>query len=291
MNIKKVIFPIAGLGTRFLPVTKSSPKEMLPIIDKPLIHYAVEEAIEAGATELIFVTRSNKRAIEDYFDEDKILEQKLREQSRWELLKKIENIIPKNVHCIFVRQPEPLGLGHAILCASHLINKNELFGVILADDFITHSTKQCFAQLVEAALKYQKSVIAIQNVALEEVTKYGIITGTEETDQLMHLTSIIEKPTLEKAPSQMAVVGRYVLTSKIFPILKKIHPAHHEELQLTEAIEILLKNESVYGLLFAGVRYDCGTQIGYLKAILDYALTQNNYHDELISFLKTLSAR
>lgn len=270
--IKKAIFPVAGLGTRFLPATKASPKEMLPIVDKPLIQYAVEEAIAAGINELIFVTSSSKRAIEDHFDKNFELETHLAKAGKEDLLAIVRGILPKGVSCAYVRQPEMLGLGHAVLCAKSLINA-EPFAVLLADDLIDGGSTPCLAQMTACFEKAHSSVIAVQEIPLDETNKYGIVsTDDKRHDRLFEINKIVEKPAPQEAPSRLAVVGRYILTPAIFAHLEKTPLGKGGEIQLTDAIAALLKEEKIYAWRFHGTRYDCGSKMGYLQATIAYAL-------------------
>jgi UTP--glucose-1-phosphate uridylyltransferase len=265
-KIIKAVFPVAGLGTRFLPATKANPKEMLPIVDKPLIQYAVEEAVSAGITELIFVTSSTKRAIEDHFDSNYELESRLTQNGKQDLLTIVRDILPKGVSCVYVRQHETLGLGHAVLCAKSLIS-HEPFAVLLADDLID-AKPGCLSQMVAEYEKHQSSIIAVQEIAALETERYGVVGVNADKK----ITQIIEKPAPDKAPSNLGVVGRYILTPAIFENLEKISAGKGNEIQLTDAIARLLKTESVYAYAFDGTRYDCGSKIGYLEATVQYAL-------------------
>lgn len=285
-KISKAIFPVAGLGTRFLPATKASPKEMLPIVDKPLIQYAVEEAIAAGITELIFITSSSKRAIEDHFDSNYELEAKLAENGKNDLLQIVKNILPKGVSCIYLRQPDTLGLGHAILCAQPLID-NEAFAILLADDLIDASTP-CLKQMLRIYEEKQSSVIAVQSIDPEASDQYGIIGYKTKKDRLSEITTIVEKPSFKEAPSNLAVVGRYILTSTVFPYLAKTQPGKGGEIQLTDAIARLLTDETMYAWEFEGTRYDCGSKLGYLQATLAYALKHPETKKAFRNYLKDL---
>ena len=284
-KISKAIFPVAGLGTRFLPATKASPKEMLPIVDKPLIQYAVEEAIAAGITELIFVTSSSKRAIEDHFDSNYELEAKLAEAGKDDLLQIVKNILPKGVSCIYLRQPDTLGLGHAILCAQPLID-NEPFAILLADDLIDSSVS-CLKQMLTVYQEKQHSVIAVQAINPEASDQYGIIGYKSKENRLSHIDKIVEKPSINEAPSNLAVVGRYILTSAIFPYLAKTPPGKGGEIQLTDAIASLLANEPLYAWEFEGTRYDCGSKLGYLQATIAYALKHPETKTAFGNYLKS----
>ena len=283
-KIRKAIFPVAGLGTRFLPVTKANPKEMLPIVDKPLIQYAVEEAVAAGITELIFITGRTKRSIADHFDKAYELENELQKHNKTRMLKLVQNILPSHVTCIYIRQAEPLGLGHAVLCGRAAVGE-EPFAVLLADDLIDGGDQGCLKQMVVVFEQYQSSVIAVENIPKEETDKYGIVSTDEINSQIGKLNGIIEKPEPAKAPSTKAVVGRYILTPEIFNCLKKIDAGSGGEIQLTDAIAELLKKEEVYSLAFAGKRYDCGSKLGYLQATVEYALKHPELKDDFSSYL------
>jgi UTP--glucose-1-phosphate uridylyltransferase len=282
--IKKAIFPVAGLGTRFLPATKASPKEMLPIVDKPLIQYAVEEAIAAGITEMIFVTSSSKRAIEDHFDSNYELETRLAQTGKKELLAVVQQVLPKGINCTYIRQRDMLGLGHAVLCAKPLIN-NEPFAVLLADDLIDNDKKPCLKQMVEIFQEKHSSVIAVQQIPSEETDRYGVVSLSEQTDRLGKIKRIVEKPSSAEAPSDLGVVGRYILTPKILDCLEKTSAGKGGEIQLTDAIEKLLSTESVYSWQFNGTRYDCGSKLGYLQATIAYALQHSEVAKEFREFL------
>lgn len=268
--ITKAVFPVAGLGTRFLPATKANPKEMLPIVDKPLIQYAVEEAIDAGITELIFVTSSSKRAIEDHFDTNFELEYSLKRANKLPLLDLVQNIVPSGVSCVYVRQPQALGLGHAVLCAQKVVG-NAPFAVLLADDLID-AAPSCLSQMVSVYDRTQDSVVAIQAIAPVETKKYGVIAIDPSWSAGDPIQSIIEKPEPSKAPSNWGVVGRYVLSPLIFNKLNNLSPGSGGELQLTDAIQALLKDSAVRALPFDGIRYDCGSKLGYLKATIELGL-------------------
>ncbi|PLC49393.1 UTP--glucose-1-phosphate uridylyltransferase [Pollutimonas subterranea] len=265
--IRKAVFPVAGMGTRFLPATKAMPKEMLPIVDKPLIQYAVEEAIAAGITDLIFITGRNKRAIEDHFDRVPELEADLEAKNKTELLAAIRNIIPSYVNCIYTRQQTPLGLGHAVLCAAPIVG-NEPFVVLLADDLIDAKTSVT-QQLVEAAHQQDGSVLAIQNIEREHTNKYGIISGEAVNEKTMRLRGMVEKPEPSLAPSTLAVVGRYVLEPEIFEHLRQTQAGVGGEIQLTDGIASLLEARAVFGLEYEGIRYDCGSKAGFFEATLE----------------------
>jgi len=287
-KIKTAVFPVAGMGTRFLPATKANPKEMLPIVDKPLIQYAVEEAVAAGITQMVFITGRNKRSIPDHFDKAYELESELEKKGKLELLDLVHNIIPRNVTCIYIRQTEPLGLGHAVLCASPVVG-NEAFAVILADDLINNQKISCMEQLVSIYDKYQHSVLAVEEVPLAETQKYGVIKPNlkiELIQNLFQLDGIIEKPKPEDAPSNLSVVGRYILTPKIFDLLNDTQKGAGGEIQLTDAIEKLLQYEAVNAYKFEGRRFDCGSKLGYLEATVEYALQHNELADDFRNYLE-----
>ena len=275
-QVKKAVFPVAGLGTRFLPATKATPKEMMPIVDKPLIQYAAEEAIAAGITELIFVTSSSKRAIEDHFDKNYELEAELRLREKQGLLDLVRNIVPEGVSCVYVRQPEALGLGHAVQCARPVVG-NEPFAVILADDLIDGDGSPCLKQMVDLYDYYKCSLLGVEEIAADETDKYGIVESSEIETGISRLSSIVEKPKPNVAPSTLAVVGRYILTPTIFPILETLGRGAGGEIQLTDALAKLLLQEQILAYEFKGKRYDCGSKLGYLQATVEYALK----HDEL----------
>ncbi len=266
--VKAAVFPVAGRGTRFLPATKASPKEMLPVVDKPLIQYAVEEAIEAGVTKLVFVTGSSKRAIEDHFDTDPELEQALTKSGKEELLKSIRDIVPAGVSCIYIRQGEPLGLGHAVLCARPAVG-DEPFFVHLADDLIAGSPG-CLSQMAAEYANHQGSVIAVETVPPEHTSSYGIVAIDESSRN--RITEIVEKPAPEDAPSNSAVVGRYLLAPEIFDKLESIGKGAGGEIQLTDGIAAMLDDAPVHAYSFDGIRYDCGSKLGYLQATVAYGL-------------------
>lgn len=277
-KIRKALFPVAGMGTRFLPATKANPKEMMPIVDKPLIQFAVEEAIAAGITELIFVTSSSKRAIEDHFDSHFELEARLASQQKYALLDEVRNVLPTGVSCVYIRQSEPLGLGHAVLCARPVIG-DEPFAVLLADDLVDNhrASSPCLETMLTAFEYYQASVIAIEVIDLADCQQYGMVgLGKPVMDEralnLSPVNQLIEKPKREQAPSHWAVMGRYVLSPKIFGCLEQLSAGLHQELQLTDALAHLLEQEPIYAHRFSGKRYDCGKKLGYLQAIVQYGL-------------------
>ena len=288
-KITKAVFPVAGMGTRFLPATKASPKEMLPIVDKPLIQYAVEEAVAAGMTEMIFVTGRGKRAIEDHFDRAVELEAELAERGRKDLLKMVQNIIPRRVTCTYVRQPQALGLGHAILCAQPVVGE-EPFAVVLADDLIDGSPP-VLTQMARIFGRRRCSVIAVENVAREETQRYGIVALRRESRSPHRITGIVEKPEPRTAPSTLGVVGRYLLTPRIFHHLRRLKPGSGGEIQLTDGIAALLGEQDVLAHEFDGVRYDCGSKLGYLQANLQFALRHPEVGAALERYLRTRGRR
>jgi UTP--glucose-1-phosphate uridylyltransferase len=269
-RITKAVFPVAGLGTRFLPVTKASPKEMLPIVDKPLIQYAVEEAVAAGITELIFITGRGKRAIEDHFDKAYELEAELQAHGKNKLLREVRGLLPEGVSCTYIRQSEALGLGHAVLRARHLVG-GEPFAVILADDLID-APLPVMKQMSQAHARHGGSVIAVQDVAREDTASYGIVSADRIGPSISRITTIVEKPKPEESPSTLGVVGRYILSPRIFHFLENLRPGAGREIQLTDAIGRLLREEPVFAYEFDGRRYDCGSKLGYLEATVNYAL-------------------
>ncbi|OGT22832.1 MAG: UTP--glucose-1-phosphate uridylyltransferase [Gammaproteobacteria bacterium RIFCSPHIGHO2_02_FULL_42_13] len=285
--IRKAVFPVAGFGTRFLPVTKSIPKEMLPIVDKPMIQYAVEEAVAAGIRELIFVTSANKNSIGDYFDSNVELEHLLKRQQKYDLLKMVQNILPENVSCVFVRQHAMLGLGHAILCARDVVG-DEPFAILLVDDVIDNNKNPCLKQLVDVYEKEQGSVVAVQHLAEEELSKYGVVDLAGVLDHYARMVGVVEKPKAGNAPSHFGVVGRYVLTPKIFELLADMRPGAGGEIQLTDAIAQLLEDEAVFALEFEGKRYDCGSKLGYLEATIQYGLKHPEISKDFLKMLKAL---
>ena len=282
--IKKAVFPVAGLGTRFLPATKANPKEMLTVVDKPLIQYAAEEAVNAGIEELIFVTSSSKRAIEDHFDKNYELEAELEKKGKTELLKIVQEVVPANVTCVYVRQPEALGLGHAVLCAKPVVG-DEPFVVILADDLINCGGNCVLSQMISVYNNNHASILGVEEVPEEETNKYGIVDPGETDGRVSQVRSIVEKPAPEDARSNLAVVGRYVLTPAIFKHLEQIPRGAGGEIQLTDAIEKLLCDESVLAYRFEGKRYDCGSKLGYLQATVEYALEHPELRDDFLEYL------
>lgn len=285
--VTKAVFPVAGLGTRFLPATKANPKEMLPIVDKPLIQYAVEEAVKAKITELIFVTSSSKRAIEDHFDTNYELEHRLTLEGKDQILEIVQNIVPKGVDCIYVRQPQALGLGHAVLCARQVVG-NHPFAVLLADDLIDAPSQPCLSQMLDVYHHEHASVIAVQEIAKEDSEKYGIVDVQENWQGKGVMRGIVEKPKPADAPSNLAVVGRYILTAEIFDHLAKVTPGRGGEIQLTDAIARLLQHKKVMATTFEGIRYDCGSKLGYLEAVIAFGLKHPELGAEFKLYLHTL---
>lgn len=272
-TVRKAVFPVAGLGTRFLPATKASPKEMLPVVDKPLIQYAVEEAYEAGIRDMVFVTGRSKRAIEDHFDTAYELENELENAGKQEMLALVRGIAPEDMNCLFVRQPRSLGLGHAVLCAEPLVG-NEPFAVLLADDLMVGNDggPGVMAQMTAAFAKQGRSLLAVQEVPQEHTRRYGIVKGESASDGLIRIDEIVEKPAPEKAPSRMGVAGRYVLTPRIFEEIRNQPRGVGGEIQLTDAIARLMQHETVYAYEYEGKRYDCGSKEGFLEATVELAL-------------------
>ncbi len=271
MQVKKAVFPVAGLGSRFLPVTKANPKEMLPVVDKPLIQYAVEEAVKAGITHMIFITSSSKRAIEDHFDSHFELEARLQEQGKEILLALVKNISPPHIQFTYVRQTKPLGLGHAVLCAEHVVG-NDPFAVLLADDLIDDDKLPCLSAMTDYFQHNPNSILAVQPVPWESVHQYGVISLIDELVDCSPVQSIVEKPTREIAPSNLAAIGRYIFTPSIFSCLKETVPDKRGEIQLTDGIQRLLMKEKVDAYHFRGKRYDCGSKLGYLQATVEFGL-------------------
>lgn len=288
-RIRTAVFPVAGRGTRFLPATKASPKEMLPIVDKPLIQYAVEEALEAGAERLVFITGSSKRAIEDHFDTDPELERQLAESGKHDLLPLVRDIIPPRATCIFVRQGVPLGLGHAVLCAKEAVG-NEPFFVHLADDLI-YGEVGCLSQMREHFERHGSSVLGVENVPRDQTGSYGIVAVEKEPTGAQRVTRIVEKPKPSDAPSTLAVVGRYILTPAIFAKLEQTQRGAGGEIQLTDGIAALLADEPVHVLAFAGTRYDCGSKLGYLRATVEYGLRHPELGESFRAYLQNVWER
>ena len=286
-KITKAVFPVAGFGTRFLPATKASPKEMLPIVDKPLIQYAVEEAIAAGATELIFITGKNKRSIEDHFDVASELEAQLEANGNQKLLAILHDILPSHVSCIFIRQPKALGLGHAVLCAKSVVG-DAAFSVILADDLIDADVS-VVKQMAAVYAAKGSAVLGVEDVHPSATASYGIVDAEPIESGLLRVNSIVEKPAPEDAPSNLGVVGRYIFTPKIFDCLEKVKPGKGGEIQLTDGIADLMKLENVYAYRFAGKRFDCGSKLGFMQANVELALKHPELKADFTDYLKNLS--
>ncbi|NMM76086.1 UTP--glucose-1-phosphate uridylyltransferase [Rhodococcus sp. SRB_17] len=288
--VRKAVFPVAGLGTRFLPATKASPKEMLPVVDKPLIQYAVEEAYAAGIRHMIFVTGRSKRAIEDHFDTAYELENELEAAGKNALLELVRSVQPSDMDCAFVRQPRSLGLGHAVLCAEPLVG-NEPFAVLLADDLMVGPPdgEPVLAQMVQAFRQQGRSMLAVQEVPADQVNRYGIVAGEPAGGPLMRLQRIIEKPSPESAPSRMGVAGRYILTPAIFSEIRNQPKGAGGEIQLTDAIARLMAHEAVYAFQYAGKRYDCGSKEGFLEATVELALQHPEVGSAFRAYLQTLA--
>ncbi|NVZ08909.1 UTP--glucose-1-phosphate uridylyltransferase GalU [Allochromatium humboldtianum] len=288
-KVRKAVFPVAGMGTRFLPATKASPKEMLPIVDKPLIQYAAEEAEAGGADQLVFITGRNKRSIEDHFDTAYELESELERAGKDKLLDIVRNVLPGSASCIYVRQAVALGLGHAVLCAKPVVG-DEPFAVLLADDLIRSSGKGVVEQMAEVHARHGCSVLSVQEVPREETNKYGIVQVETDADGTMRVVSIVEKPNPADAPSNLAVVGRYLLTPRIFDKLERTGKGAGGEIQLTDGISDLLQDEPVIAHPFEGKRYDCGSKLGYLEATVEYALAHPELGERFSGYLRALKA-
>ena len=284
--LRKVVFPVAGLGTRFLPASKVVAKEMLPVLDKPLIQYAVDEAVDAGADTLVFVTNRYKHAIADYFDTAYELEHKLERAGKLDLLALVRNVIPKHVRCVFVTQSEALGLGHAVLCAKPVIG-DEPFGVILPDDLVWNRGASALRQMAEFVAKENAGAIAVEEVPRADTQKYGIVDAEKGDGRAARIRHVVEKPKPEVAPSNLAIVGRYVLPGKIFGLLEKTKPGAGGEIQLTDAIAALLGADKVYAYRFEGTRFDCGSKLGLVKATLHFALQDPALADATRAFVKS----
>ncbi len=284
--IRIAVFPVAGFGSRFLPATKANPKEMLPIVDKPLIQYAVEEVVAAGVTDLVFITGRHKRAIADHFDKAPEMEADLEARGKTQLLEIIRSILPRNVNCIYIRQSEPLGLGHAVLCAQPVV-RDEPFLVMLADDFIDSETPVASQMAAEFA-RHGSSMLGVQDVPREQTSSYGIVRTRPFADRLEDVSAIVEKPRPEEAPSTLAVIGRYVLTPRIFHHLAHVKPGAGGEIQLTDGIAALMGEERVLAYRFEGTRYDCGSKLGYLKATLQLGMKHPEVGAEFTQYVRTL---
>ena len=285
-KIRKAIIPAAGLGTRFLPATKAQPKEMLPIVDKPTLQYIIEECVASGIEEILIITGRNKKSIEDHFDRSVELEMELEKSGKEEMLKMVREISDMvNIH--FIRQKEPRGLGHAILCAKTFVG-NEPFAVLLGDDVVYNDNKPCLKQLIDCYEEYKTSVLGVQTVEPQDVNKYGIVGGLHIEDRVYKVKNLIEKPAVEEAPSNVAILGRYIITPKIFEILENTKPGKGNEIQLTDALLELIKHETMYAYDFEGRRYDVGDKLGFLQATVEYALRKEELRDGFIEYLQTI---
>lgn len=289
-RIRKAVFPVAGLGTRFLPATKTVPKEMLPVIDRPLIQYAVDEAVDAGCDTMVFVTNRYKHSVADYFDKAYELEQKLEKAGKGELLSLIRDVLPPKVRAVFVTQSEALGLGHAVLCAKPVVG-DEPFAVLLADDLIWNRGRGALGQMVDLAEREQASVIAVQDVPREQTGSYGIVATSDFEHRHGAIEAIVEKPKPEVAPSTLAVVGRYVLSGRIFDLLQQTKAGAGGEIQLTDAIAALLREQRALAYRFEGRRFDCGTRIGLVEATIQYALDHDDLADEARAYMTEALSR
>ncbi len=286
MKVRKAVIPAAGLGTRFLPATKAMPKEMLPIVDKPTLQYIIEEAVASGIEDVLIVTAKNKSAIEDHFDRAVELETLLEEKGKANELKEVRDIT-NMVRIHAVRQHEPKGLGHAILCAKPFVG-DEPFAVLLGDDVVYHDGTPCLKQLIDVYDSSQASVLGVQEVAKEDVSKYGIVKGMKLDERTYRVEDLVEKPARENAPSNVAILGRYIITPQIFPLLEKTQPGSGNEIQLTDALKELAKHEAMLAYVFKGRRYDVGDKLGFLEATVEYALRRDDLKDDFKAYLKTL---
>ena len=284
-KLRKAVFPVAGFGSRFLPVTKASPKEMMPIVDKPLIQYAVEEAAAAGITDMVFVTGRNKRAIEDHFDKAYELETELERKGKDALLDQVRSVLPEGVRCVYIRQTEPLGLGHAVLCAQPVVG-NDPFAVILADDLMD-SNPPAIARMAQIFEKEACSLLGVEEVPKDQTQSYGIVTIDKMQGDMARIHSIVEKPKPADAPSNLAVIGRYVLTPRIFDLLGEVKPGAGGEIQLTDAISALLKHERAMAVRLPGRRFDCGSKLGYLQATVEFGVRHPEFGKAFASYLKS----
>ena len=285
-KIRKAIIPAAGLGTRFLPATKAQPKEMLPIVDKPTLQYIIEECVASGIEEILIITGRNKKSIEDHFDKSVELELELEKSGKEEMLKMVRDITDMiNIH--FIRQKEPRGLGHAIHCAKTFVG-DEPFAVLLGDDIVYNDEKPCLKQLIDCYNQYGTSILGVQTVDRSQVNKYGIVGGEQVGDRVYKVSDLVEKPKAEEAPSNVAILGRYIITPRIFEILENTAPGKGNEIQLTDALLTLVKEESMYAYDFEGKRYDAGDKLGYLQATVEYALRREDLKDDFMAYLKTI---
>jgi UTP--glucose-1-phosphate uridylyltransferase len=285
-KIRKAIIPAAGLGTRFLPATKAQPKEMLPIVDKPTIQYIIEEAIASGIEEILIITGRNKKCIEDHFDKSVELEMELEKHHKTELLELVKDISDMvDIH--YIRQKEPKGLGHAIRCAKTFVG-DEPFAILLGDDIVYNEDKPCLKQLIDCYNEYKTSILGVQTVAEENVSKYGIVDGIPVEDRVCKVKGLVEKPTIGEAPSNTAILGRYIVTPRIFDILDNTRPGKGNEIQLTDALLELIKEEAMYAYNFEGRRYDVGDKLGYLEATVEYALRKPELRNDFVKYLKDI---
>ena len=289
-RVTKAVFPVAGMGTRFLPATKASPKEMLPVVDKPLIQYAAEEAIEAGIDTLIFVTGRHKRAIADHFDKAYELEHQLEAKNKTKMLEEVRSILPKGISAVHIRQAEALGLGHAVLCAKPIVG-DEPFAVILADDLVYDKDAHTIEQMQPIFRKYGRSILATETVPHDQTNQYGIVSTSPVEERIGQLNGIVEKPDPADAPSDQAVIGRYILTPRIFHFLENLKPGAGGELQLTDAIADLMEEETVMSYNFKGKRYDCGSKLGYLEANVEYGLRHKELAEGFKAYLQSLDIK
>ena len=285
-RIRKAIIPAAGLGTRFLPATKAQPKEMLPIVDKPTLQYIIEECVASGIEEILIITGRNKKSIEDHFDKSVELEMELEKSGKQEMLEMVRDISDM-VNIYFIRQKEPRGLGHAILCAKTFVG-DEPFAVLLGDDVVYNDEKPCLKQLIDCYGEYKTSVLGVQTVDAQDVNKYGIVGGIHIEDRVYKVKNLVEKPAVDEAPSNVAILGRYIITPKIFEILERTEPGKGNEIQLTDALLKLIEHEAMYAYNFEGKRYDVGDKLGFLQATVEYALRKEELRDEFIEYLKTI---
>ena len=288
MKIKKAVFPVAGLGTRFIPATKAMAKEMLPVVDKPIIQYAVEEAFEAGIEQIIFVTGRTKKALEDHFDRSFEIENTLEQKGKTDLLKQIQELVPKTGTIVYTRQNQPLGLGHAIWCARDIVG-DEPFAVVLADDLI-QTDKPVLSEMVKKFDRLRASIAAVMEVEKDQTDKYGILDAQPVEDDIVKIDDMIEKPDPAEAPSNLAIIGRYILTPKIFEFLGRKQVGAGGEIQLTDAMKTLLKEQPIFGYKFEGKRFDCGDKAGFQMANLAFALERPEMHDRLVKFIREIEA-
>ncbi|GBF12451.1 UTP--glucose-1-phosphate uridylyltransferase GalU [Tepidibacillus sp. HK-1] len=289
MKVRKAIIPAAGLGTRFLPATKAQPKEMLPIVDKPTLQYIIEEAVESGIEEILIITGRNKKSIEDHFDKSVELELELETKGKFDLLEEVRKISDMvNIH--YIRQKEPKGLGHAIYCAKSFIG-NEPFAVLLGDDIVYSPEKPCLKQMIEIYDEYKTTILGVQEVAIEDVNKYGIIDGKLIEDNVYKVKNLVEKPAIEDAPTNIAILGRYIISPAIFKILETTKPGKNGEIQLTDALMELAQHEAMYAYTFEGKRYDVGDKLGFLEATVEFALRREDLREEFLNYLMKVTER